>query len=334
MSEKLKIGVLGVGHLGEIHVKLIKEIPSFQLVGFYDINPQTSDYVSHTYGVKSYNSREELIKDVDVIDIVTPTPTHFDCAQAAIRAGKHIFIEKPVTFTVEESESLKKLSLKKLVQEAGIVAQVGHVERFNPAFLAVQNRLKKVLFIESKRFAIYNTRGVDVPVVLDLMIHDLDIVLSTVKSPIKRISATGLSVISDTVDIANVRLEFLNGAEANLSANRVAVSNHRVSEFYQSDSIIKVDFLNKEAVQYSVEPVGKVQARKKISIETEEGKEPMEIVIEKPEILLNNAIADELTEFAKSVLDNTPSLVPLEDGHNAVVVAHQILEKIQNKLGY
>ncbi len=328
MSKQVKIGILGVGHLGEVHIKLIKEIPSFELVGFYDINPQTSEYISQTYGVKSFDSREDLIKAVDAIDILTSTPAHFDCAQAAIKAGKHIFIEKPITLTVEESETLKKL-----VKEAGVVAQVGCVERFNPAFLAVQERLKKVLFVESKRFSIYNSRGVDVPVVLDLMIHDLDIILSVIKSPIKRISATGISIISDTVDIANARLEFLNGAEANLSVNRVATNDHRFSEFYQPDSITKVDFLNKEAKQYSVKPVGAAKEQEKISIDTAEGQEPMEIVIDKPKILLNNAIADELTEFSESILNNTPSLIPLEDGHNIMVITHQILEKIQNKLG-
>ncbi len=328
MQEKIKIGVLGVGHLGKIHLRLLKEISSFELVGFYDINPQTSTFVSQTFGVRAYESEQALLQDVDAIDIVTPTPAHFASAQNAIKLGKHVFVEKPVTLTVEESETLKKL-----VSEAGVVAQVGHVERFNPAFLSAQPLLNKVLFAETKRNAIYNTRGVDVPVVLDLMIHDLDIVLSTIKSPIKRVSATGMSVVSETVDIANVRLEFMNGAEANLSVNRVAVNNERLSTFYQPDSIIEVDFLNKEAVKYCIQPIGTMDTGKKIAIETEEGKPAMEIVIEKPEILLNNAIADELTHFSTSILHQKTSLVPLEDGHNAIVVAHQILEKIENKLG-
>lgn len=323
----MRIGVLGVGHLGKVHVKLLKEISEFELVGFYDINPETSSFVSHTYGIKSYDSREALIEDVDAIDIVTPTPTHFECAQAAVRAGKHVFIEKPVTFTVDESKVLIKL-----VNEAQVVAQVGHVERFNPAFLSVQSLINKPQYIDTERYAIYNTRGVDVPVILDLMIHDLDIVLSTVKSPIKRISASGISVVSDTVDIANARLEFLNGAVANLTTNRVAVKNVRRAKFFQPDAYLSIDFLNKISERYTIGLQGQEHEFQKIPLEVEEGKEAKEIIIQKPKILLNNAIEDELSAFYNSITNNTPPLVSLEDGHNAVVVAHQILEKIQNKL--
>lgn len=323
----MKIGVLGVGHLGKIHVKLLKEIPCFDLVGFYDINKETSDYVSHTFGIKAYESREALIADVDAIDIVTPTPTHFDCAQAAVKAGKHIFIEKPLTFTVNESEDLIKL-----VNEAQVVAQVGHVERFNPAFLSVKDMINKPQYIDTQRYAIYNTRGLDVPVVLDLMIHDLDIVLSTIKSPIKRISASGMAVVSDTVDIANAQLEFLNGSVANLTVSRIAVENVRKTKFIQKDAFIHVDFLNKTSEKYSIAPRGESNAERRIPIAIEEGKEPKEIIIEKPEVILNNAISDELTAFCKSIKTSEPLIVPLEDGHNAVVVAYQILEKINNKL--
>jgi predicted dehydrogenase len=323
----MKIGVLGVGHLGKVHVKLLKEISEFDLVGFYDINPETSSYVSHTFGIKSFDSMQALIDEVDAIDIVTPTPTHFECAQAAVRAGKHVFIEKPVTFTVAESEGLIKL-----VNEAQVVAQVGHVERFNPAFLSVQDLICKPQYIDTERYAIYNTRGLDVPVVLDLMIHDLDIVLSTVRSPIKRISASGISVISDTVDIANARLEFLNGAVANLTVNRVAIQNIRRTKFMQADAYITVDFLNKTSEKFSIGLQGEQHDFIKIPLEQEEGKPAKEIVIQRPQVTLNNAIEDELRAFYNSIVNHTPSLVSLEDGHNAVVVAHQILEKIHNKL--
>lgn len=323
----MRIGVIGVGHLGKIHVKLLKEISCFDLVGFYDINSETSSFVSQTYGIKAFESREALIAEVDAVDIVTPTPTHFDCAQTAIRAGKHTFIEKPVTYTVKEAQELIKLS-----QEAQVVVQVGHVERFNPAFLAVKSLLNKPQFIETQRYAIYNTRGLDVPVVLDLMIHDLDIVLSTINSPVKRISASGITIITDTVDMANARLEFLNGSVANLSVSRIAIENVRKIKFFQKDAFIWVDFLNKTAKKYSIENVGEKEAQSRIPLAMDTHQTPKEILIEKPKIIFNNAIADELTEFGNSILNNLPPIVPIEDGYNSVVVAHQILEKINNKL--
>ena len=323
----MRIGILGVGHLGKIHVKLLKEIPEVKLVGFFDINPETSDYVSHTFGIKAYDSMESLIADVDAIDIVTPTPSHFFCAKAAVKAGKHIFIEKPVTLTLEESEDLIKL-----VKEAQVIAQVGHVERFNPAFLSVKEKINKPQFIDTQRFAIYNSRGVDVSVVLDLMIHDLDIVLSTIKSPIKRISASGMSVVTNTVDIANARLEFLNGSVANLTVSRIAVANIRKTNIFQKDALISIDFLNKTSEVFSIDNIGNSQAEKRVPLAMGKDQEPKEIIIEKPKVVLNNAIADELTAFAKSVTQKEPMIVPLEDGHNAVVVAHQIIEKINNKL--
>jgi len=323
----MKIGILGVGHLGKIHLKLLKEISEFELVGFYDINKDTSDYVSHTFGVKAYSSMHELIADVDAIDIVTPTPTHFECAKAAVKAGKHIFIEKPITYTLKESEDLIKL-----VKEAQVVSQVGHVERFNPAFLSIKSRINKPQFIDAERFAIFNTRGIDVPVVLDLMIHDLDIVLSTIKSPIKRISASGMSFITDSIDIANARIEFLNGSVANLSASRIAIENTRKTKFIQKDALITVDYLNKQSQIFSLATAGESEAETRIPIAKEKGKDAKEIIINNPQIIFNNAIADELTAFLSSVKNNQPSVVSIEDGHNAIRVAHQIIEKINNIL--
>jgi len=323
----MKIGVLGAGHLGKVHIKLLKEIPEFELIGFYDINPETSDYVSRTFGIKGFPSKEALIAQVDAIDIVTPTPTHFDCAKGAIKAGKHIFIEKPLTFTVKESEDLIKL-----VNEAQIVAQVGHVERFNPAFLSIKDSLNKPQYIDTERYAIYNTRGLDVPVVLDLMIHDLDIVLSTIKSPIKRITASGMAIVSDTVDIAHAQLEFLNGSIANLTVSRIAVENTRKAKFIQKDAFFHVDFLNKTSEKYTIANVGENHADRRIPLAIENPKEAKEIVIEKPQIVFNNAIADELLAFYQSITTNSPLIVSLEDGHNAMQVAYQILEKINNKL--
>lgn len=323
----MKIGVLGAGHLGKVHIKLLKEIPEFELVGFFDIDEETSRYVSQSFGVKAYESQQALIADVDAIDIVTPTPTHYQCAQSAVKAGKHIFVEKPLTFTVKESEDLIKL-----VKEAQVVAQVGHVERFNPGFLSVKSIIHKPQYIDAQRYAIYNTRGIDIPVVLDLMIHDLDIVLSTIKSPIKRVSASGMAVVSDTVDIATAQLEFLNGSVANLSVSRIAIKNTRKIKFIQNDAFIHVDFLNKTSEKYSIAKVGESKAERRIPLAIEKGKAEKEIIIEKPQVVLNNAIADELIAFYTSITTNAPLIVSLEDGHNAMQIAYQILEKINNKL--
>ena len=233
----LKIGVVGAGHLGKIHLKILKESSFIDLMGFYDINDDVSKQVTTSLDVKSFESLDDLIKVCDIVDIVTPTLSHYYCAQQAIVNGKHVFIEKPVTHTISEVKNLIKLANKHHVK-----AQVGHVERFNPAFKKASKEISKPKFIETHRLAQFNPRGTDVSVVLDLMIHDLDILLHVVNSPIKSIHASGVSVLSDTPDIANARIEFLNGCVANLTASRMSLKNMRKSRFFQKDSYISVDF--------------------------------------------------------------------------------------------
>ena len=237
----IKIGVLGAGHLGKIHIRLLKEIDKYELVGFYDADPEAAKEVEKEFGVKAFSSIESLIELVDAVDIVTPTITHYDCASKAIKNSKHIFIEKPVTNTIEEAKSLKGLS-----KEANVHVQVGHVERFNPAFIAARDYCSNPMFIETHRLAQFNPRGTDVSVVLDLMIHDIDIILSVVKSNIKRISASGVAVVSESPDIANARIEFDNGCVANLTSSRISMKNMRKSRFFQKDAYISVDFLDKK----------------------------------------------------------------------------------------
>jgi predicted dehydrogenase len=237
----IKIGVLGAGHLRKIHIKCIREITDYELTGFYDADEKTASQVEKEFGVVHYPSIDELIDSVDVVDIVTPTISHFGCASMALKKGRHVFIEKPVVTTPEEARQLMVFA-----EEASVKVQVGHVERFNPAFLAAQPYINKPMFIEAHRLAQFNPRGTDVPVILDLMIHDIDIVLSVVRSSIKKIYASGVPIVSDTPDIANARIEFDNGCVANLTASRISMKNMRKARFFQRDAYVAVDFLKKE----------------------------------------------------------------------------------------
>ena len=239
----IRIGVVGAGHLGKIHLKCLGELEHrYSVAGFYDIDPAVSASVMASASQPSFRSCNELLDAVDVVSIVTPTTTHFDLAAEAIRRGKHVFIEKPVTQTPEEAEALIALA-----QKHNVVVQVGHVERFNPAMLAVQHIPMNPMFVEAHRLAMFNPRGTDVPVVLDLMIHDLDIVLSLVKSKVKYVSANGVPVVSDTPDIANARVEFENGCVANFTASRISMKQMRKVRLFQKDAYISLDFLKKES---------------------------------------------------------------------------------------
>ena len=241
----LKIGVLGAGHLGKIHIKCIKDIPEYELVGFYDPIAENAEKVSDEFELKSFNNIARLLSEVDAVDIVTPTLSHFDCASQALKAGKHVFIEKPVTNTLQEAKGLLSMA-----EASDLKVQVGHVERFNPAFVAAKDHLEQPMFIETHRLAQFNPRGLDVPVVLDLMIHDIDVILKVVGSEVVNISASGVNVVADTPDIANARLEFANGCVANLTTSRIAVKNMRKSRFFQRDAYLGVDFLEKKLRSY------------------------------------------------------------------------------------
>ncbi|MFH2095867.1 MAG: Gfo/Idh/MocA family oxidoreductase [Bacteroidota bacterium] len=320
----IKIGVLGAGHLGKIHIKILRELKEFELIGFYDPDKEMSDKVSKEFGVKAFNDAEELFACVDAVDIVTPTVSHFDCAVKSLKGSKHLFIEKPLTNTLEESEELIKIA-----NEADVIVQVGHVERFNPAFITARPYLNNPMFIETHRLAQFNPRGTDVPVVLDLMIHDLDIVLSTIKSNIKKISASGVAVVSDTPDIANARIEFDNGCVANLTASRISMKNMRKSRFFQKDAYISIDFLNKETEVLRIRDIEGEPDPLSITIDLGNEKGKKEILFDKPEISPNNAIREELLCFSEGIRNNTPPPVSLEDGYNALNVAYQILDKMK-----
>lgn len=319
---KLKVGVLGAGHLGKIHLRLLNQSDKYELVGFYDPDRQNAKKVSEEFGYKSFNSIEELIQPCDVIDVVTPTMSHYECAEAIITQGKHIFIEKPIANTVEEAEKIITLAKKR-----GVKGQVGHVERFNPAFLAVKDAITNPMFIESHRLAEFNPRGTDVPVVLDLMIHDIDVILSVVKSKVKNISASGTMVISQSPDIANARIEFENGCVANITASRISLKNMRKTRFFQKDSYISVDFLEKKVEVVKMKDAPKIPGDFDMILQNAEGQKK-QIYFENPTINANNAILDELEAFADSIINDTPTMVTLEQATEALRVAKQIVEKI------
>ncbi|MBI3135106.1 MAG: Gfo/Idh/MocA family oxidoreductase [Bacteroidetes bacterium] len=322
----LKIGLFGVGHLGKIHARLIKELGDvYEFTGFYDPSETNAAFAISELGLKRFEKIEDLIAQVDCVDIVTPTLSHYEIAQAALRKSKHVFIEKPVTETVSEA-----VKLRKLAHEADVKVQIGHVERFNPAFKEARSYINSPMFIETHRLAQYNPRGTDVPVVLDLMIHDLDIILSVVKSPIRRISASGVAIVSETPDITNARIEFENGCVANLTASRISLKNMRKTRFFQRDAYISVDFLTKETEIVKMSQVDGEPDPFDIVLDLGEGKAKKKIEIFKPEIVASNAIREELYTFAEAIQNNTVPIVSIDDGTYALEVAHQIMEKLKS----
>lgn len=316
----LKIGVLGAGHLGKIHLKLAQESSKYQLVGFYDPDTLASKALSDALGYEYFDNIEALIDAVDVIDIVTPTLSHFDVAKKAILKDKHVFIEKPITTTVAEAQALITLA-----NSRGVKGQVGHVERFNPAFTAAKEHISNPMFIETHRLAEFNPRGTDVPVVLDLMIHDIDIILSVVPSKVKEVHASGIAVISNSPDIANARILFENGCVANLTASRISMKNMRKSRFFQKDAYISVDFLEKNAEIVRMKDAPKEIGPYDMVLQNAEG-EQKQIYFEKPTVDPNNAILDELETFAHAIHSNTVPVVSLEQGGAALEIAQKIID--------
>ncbi len=317
----LKAGVLGAGHLGKIHLRLLNESSKYELIGFYDPSEENATKVVKEFSYINFQTIDELIDACDIIDIVTPTLNHYDCAKTAIKKGKHIFIEKPVTKTVTEAEEIRDL-----VKKYNVKGQVGHVERFNPAFTAVKDKIHSPMFIESHRLAEFNPRGTDVPVVLDLMIHDIDIILSVVDSKVKEIHASGVSVISETPDIANARIEFENGCVANLTASRISMKNMRKSRFFQKDAYISVDFLEKKSEVVKMKDVPENPDEFAMILQNAEGVKK-QIYFENPNIENNNAILDELESFADAINNDTTPIVSLFQGTEALRVAQQIIDK-------
>jgi predicted dehydrogenase len=321
----LKIGVLGAGHLGKIHLKLANQSEKLELIGFYDPNKENAEKVEKEFGFKSFSSVSELIRNVDIVDIVTPTLSHYDCAKQAIQSGKHIFLEKPIANSVEEAEEIIQLA-----KQYNVKGQVGHVERFNPAFLAAKDKIQNPMFIETHRLAEFNPRGTDVPVVLDLMIHDIDAILSVVKSEVKEIHASGVSVISDSPDIANARIEFENGCVANITSSRISLKNMRKSRFFQRDAYISIDYLEKNCEVVKMKDAPETPGEWDMILQNAEGIKKL-IYFDNPDVKPNNAILDELESFADAIENNSEPPVTLEDGTNALRIAYQIIEAFEKK---
>mgnify|MGYP006430777135 FL=1 len=320
----LKVGLLGAGHLGKIHLKLLHQSENYDLIGFYDPHYTEPEELETTYGCRYFEDYDELLREVDVIDVVTPTITHYQMTKKAIENGKHVFIEKPITENLKEAQSLSEL-----IQKHNVKGQVGHVERFNPAFQAVKNEIDQPKFIETHRLAEFNPRGTDVPVVLDLMIHDIDIILSSVKSPVKEIHASGVAVISETPDIANARLVFENNCVANLTASRISLKNMRKSRFFQQDAYISVDFLMKKSEIVKMKDAPENPGDFDMILQNAEGKRK-QIYFDNPKIETNNAILDELNSFAKCINEDLVPEVTFEDATKALEVAIGIIDHFDN----
>jgi len=316
----LKAGVLGAGHLGKIHLRLLQQSENYELVGFYDASPEVRKAISDEFGYAAFDSIVSLIDACDMVDVVTPTVYHHEVGMQVLNAGKHLFIEKPITTTVAEAEELVALARKH-----NVLGAVGHVERFNPAFLAVKDLIEQPMFIETHRLAEFNPRGTDVPVVLDLMIHDIDAILSVVQSPVKAVHASGVSVISDTPDIANARIEFENGCVANLTSSRISMKNMRKSRFFQKDAYISVDFLEKKTEVVKMKDAPENPDDFAMILQNAEGVKK-QIYFENPDVSGNNAILDELDAFARAITNNTTPVVSLEDGTAALRVAQMVID--------
>ncbi|MCX8210500.1 MAG: putative dehydrogenase [Neolewinella sp.] len=321
----LKIGLLGTGHLGKIHLKCIRLAKArYNLIGFYDADADTARRVAEEFHLKAYDSPEALIAASEVIDVVTPTPTHHAMVKLALQGGCHVFVEKPLTRTLEEAKELIELSRK-----TGKVVQVGHVERFNPALLALGDLKVKPYFIEAHRLAMFNPRGVDVSVVLDLMIHDLDIVLKLADDEVTEVHASGVAVVSDTPDIVNARIEFKGGAVANLTASRISLKNMRKVRLFQPDAYISLDLLEKksEIVRLFELDAKLPEDGQQFPLETPKG--PRIIHVDQPESGSVNAIQLELESLADSITQGKPAAVSIEDGYRALDLAHRITAAVE-----
>jgi predicted dehydrogenase len=323
----LRVGVIGVGHLGSLHTKMYAQIPFAQLVGVFDLNGALADKIAAEYDTKSFSNVDDLLAQVDAVSIATVTQSHYEVAMKVIQCGVHLLVEKPITATIEQAKTLVEKAAAK-----GVKLQVGHIERFNPAILALEPYHIQPLFIESHRLAQFNPRGSDVAVVLDLMIHDIDLILSLVKSKVTRIDANGVSVISDTPDIANARLQFENGCVANVTASRISQNKMRKMRLFQHDAYISIDFAQGLAEVFHLVDENTPNAKSTMMLgKIDQGQRKRVIVYEQPEVREVNALKYELEQFIESIQKNLEPPVTGHDGWHALEVAQEILQKIASQ---
>jgi len=324
--EKLKIGVVGTGHLGTLHTKMFSQIETCELVGVYDIDYKLADSVAKEYGTKAFRELDELLEAVEAVSVAVITTNHNQVAKYCLNKGKHVFVEKPIASTIDEAKELVSIAKDKKLN-----LQVGHVERFNPALVSLEKYDIHPLFIQTDRLAQFNPRGTDVAVVLDLMIHDIDIILSLVKSPVRKIDASGVAVVSDTIDIANARIEFENGAVANVTASRISQKKMRKMRMFQKDTYISLDFTDGVSEVFKLYPADEKIDSAHINYgEMGVGEKKKKVVYEQPEVIEINALKYELELFVKSVQKKERPVVSGEDGLNALIVADTIIKIINS----
>lgn len=323
--EKLKVGIAGTGHLGKLHAKMFTSIPECKLAGVFDVDQSTSKTVSEEYGTETYNNLQDLLNQVEAVSIAATTSAHYDLAKECIKAGKHLFIEKPITATIPQAEEIVKMAAEKELN-----LQVGHIERFNPALVSLEQYILEPMFIQTDRLAQFNPRGTDVAVVLDLMIHDIDIILSLIKSKVKQIDASGVAVVSDSIDIANARIQFENGAVANVTASRISQKKMRKMRIFQRDNYISLDFITGLSEVYRLVPLDQDTGMTTLSFgEIGIGNKKRRVIYEQPEVKEQNALQYELQLFVNSVINKTKPIVSGEEGLRALKVAELILQKIE-----
>ncbi|NMB82795.1 MAG: Gfo/Idh/MocA family oxidoreductase [Ignavibacteria bacterium] len=326
--EKLKVGVIGTGHLGKLHTKLFKQVEGCDFIGIFDKDLAKAKSVAEEFQVNYFNSLDELLNKVDAVSIVATTSAHYELAKQAFEHNKHVFVEKPITATIAEGEELVKIS-----EEKKLNFQVGHIERFNPALISLDKYDLNPLFIQTDRLSQFNPRGTDVAVVLDLMIHDIDIILSLVKSEVANVSASGVAVVSDTIDIANARLEFQNGAVANVTASRISQKKMRKMRMFQRDTYITLDFITGVSEVYRLVSPGDMPDNPFISFgEIGIGDRKKAVVYEQPEQKEINALQHELQLFVNSIINKTKPAVTGADGLRALKVAEMIIKKIEESI--
>jgi predicted dehydrogenase len=325
--DKLRVGVIGVGHLGNLHAKMYAQISTAELVGVFDANSDRAQTVAAEHGTKAYPNIESLLASVDAVNIATVTSSHYEVALQAIDQKKHVLIEKPITATIEQGKTLLQRA-----EAQHVKVQVGHIERFNPAILALEPYHIKPLFIESHRLAQFNPRGSDVAVVLDLMIHDIDLILSLVRSRVERIDANGVAVVSDSPDIANARLQFENGCVANVTASRISQNKMRKMRLFQHDAYISIDFAQGLAEVFRLVDEQEHQATPTMLLgKIDQGQRKRLIVYEQPDVKEVNALKRELEMFIRAVLNDEEPPVSGRDGVHALEVAQEILTKIESQ---
>ncbi|WP_317896706.1 Gfo/Idh/MocA family protein [Aurantibacillus circumpalustris] len=315
------ISLIGLGHIGRIHLKLLKESANWKVLGIYDKDVQLTKDLALQFGVKAFENIDELIEHSEAISILTPSSSHFEIAKKAIVAGKHVFIEKPITSTLKEAKQLQSL-----VNEAGVIFQVGSVEVYNPAFISAQPYLENPVFIEVHRLAQFTSRGTDVSVVLDLMMHDLELILSLVKSNVRKIQVSGSPLVSSKVDIANVRIEFENSVVANLTANRMAFKNSRKFRVFTRDNFVSINLLEK--ITEVIKIKDPLPNSKNLVVDPGNGLAKKEIIFEHPIILPTNAINEELHTFHNNVVSNKVTKGSIEDAIRTLELAFDIEEKL------